>query len=55
MNDKFHSKIYEISGFIYAVFLSPHCLSSAERNITKTGDGHQNQQVHYAKLYVHND
>lgn len=38
-----------VSGILYAVFLCPHCLSSAERNITKTGDGHQNQQdVHCA-------
>lgn len=43
---------FYISGIIYAVFLCFHCFSCAEGNITKTGDGHQNQQVHYAKLYV---
>lgn len=41
---------------MYAGFLCLHFLSYAEGlNITKTGNGHQNQQVNYAKLYVHID
>lgn len=33
------------------MFLSPHCLSSAERNDTKTGDGHQNQQDDHCAIF----
>ncbi|XP_052708027.1 uncharacterized protein LOC128183163 [Crassostrea angulata] len=40
-------------GIIYAVFLCLHCLSCAEGlNITKTGDGHQNQQDEQCAIFI---